>query len=416
MSTANSESATSAGRSRHVAESDDATPSTRPARWFTTCSSRGQSIYWTDLLLTLVVVLLDGGDLPSLAAVFRPAVDQFHDLRVRAVSGRQLRTRNCAHAACGEMLGFRVGWNLLCGIPFVMPSHFYENHIDHHNSHHYGTIRDGEYLPLGAGPLRDIFWFFAQVPFLPAYIALRLLLSPLTFVHPQAAHLGARAHVELRDQLSPSAHDSRSAPRKRGLRWNSPARCVGRDVRGRARGTLSLDAAGAVVLPGHVRHAAQLHSQPGGASLSRTPAAQMTHAEQLTDSITITGHWFWTELFFPLGLALSRAAPPVPRHSLSQPGPGPSPLDGEAAGRLAVSRRRCFPATGQPLRQLWSNIRAVVPERRSRLPRPEAGHGSSPSASAASAASRRLGRVRRATSSASESISARLSPCCRLRR
>ena len=46
---------------------------------------------------------------------------------------------------------FTIGWNLLCGIPMLMPSFFYENHIDHHNSHRYGTKRDGEYLPLGAG-------------------------------------------------------------------------------------------------------------------------------------------------------------------------------------------------------------------------------------------------------------------------
>ena len=48
------------------------------------------------------------------------------------------------------MRSFTIGWNLLCGIPMLMPSFFYENHIDHHNSHRYGTLRDGEYLPIGA--------------------------------------------------------------------------------------------------------------------------------------------------------------------------------------------------------------------------------------------------------------------------
>ena len=46
-----------------------------------------------------------------------------------------------AHMREGEMLSFRIAWNMLCGIPMIMPSHFYENHIDHHNSHHYGTER-----------------------------------------------------------------------------------------------------------------------------------------------------------------------------------------------------------------------------------------------------------------------------------
>ena len=49
--------------------------------------------------------------------------------------------------------------------------------------------------------------------------------------------------------------------------------------------------------------------------------AQMTHAEQLADSITITGHPLWTELFFPLGLryhALHHLFPGIPYHNLGR--------------------------------------------------------------------------------------------------
>ena len=73
----------------------------------------------------------------------------------------------------------------------LMPSFFYENHIDHHNSHRYGTMRDGEYLPLGTGSRWQLVWFWLQVPLLPLYIFVRLLLSHAAFhVQPAAAATG----------------------------------------------------------------------------------------------------------------------------------------------------------------------------------------------------------------------------------
>ncbi|NVE95854.1 fatty acid desaturase family protein [Altererythrobacter lutimaris] len=45
--------------------------------------------------------------------------------------------------------GFRLGWNLLVGIPLLTPSFMYEGvHTLHHKRTQYGTIEDPEYLPL----------------------------------------------------------------------------------------------------------------------------------------------------------------------------------------------------------------------------------------------------------------------------
>ncbi|WP_284126576.1 fatty acid desaturase family protein [Parerythrobacter aestuarii] len=45
--------------------------------------------------------------------------------------------------------GFRLGWNLLVGIPLLVPSFMYEGvHTLHHKRTQYGTIEDPEYLPL----------------------------------------------------------------------------------------------------------------------------------------------------------------------------------------------------------------------------------------------------------------------------
>jgi fatty acid desaturase len=45
--------------------------------------------------------------------------------------------------------GFRTGWNLMIGIPLLMPSFMYEGvHTIHHKRTQYGTPEDPEYLPL----------------------------------------------------------------------------------------------------------------------------------------------------------------------------------------------------------------------------------------------------------------------------
>src|SRR5215213_489899 len=55
------------------------------------------------------------------------------------------------HFSGRAMRRFTLGWNLLCGIPMLMPSFLYDNHASHHRNTTYGTVHDGEYLPLGKG-------------------------------------------------------------------------------------------------------------------------------------------------------------------------------------------------------------------------------------------------------------------------
>ena len=76
--------------------------------------------------------------------------------------------------------------NTLVGIPLLMPSFLYEHHLNHHNSHHYGTPRDGEYLPLGTGRLRTLLGYLAEIVLLPALTVVRfLVIAPLSFLHPR---------------------------------------------------------------------------------------------------------------------------------------------------------------------------------------------------------------------------------------
>jgi len=93
--------------------------------------------------------------------------------------------------AAGRLKLFRFVWNLLCGIPFLMPSFVYYTHIDHHRRKHYGTERDGEYLPLEHQSVWQILFYLSWCLVIPLLAVVRfLLLTPLAWIVP-----GFRAFV-----------------------------------------------------------------------------------------------------------------------------------------------------------------------------------------------------------------------------
>ena len=71
-----------------------------------------------------------------------------------------------AHLSPGRVPGFRVAWNLLCGIPLLVPSFLYGSHRDHHARRAYGTAKDGEYMPWGRPGDRIAIVMFACSSFL----------------------------------------------------------------------------------------------------------------------------------------------------------------------------------------------------------------------------------------------------------
>lgn len=89
------------------------------------------------------------------------------------------------HIRAGKMLGFRTLWNILCGIPFLMPSFVYYTHLDHHRRRHYGTEQDGEYVPFGReSPWSIIKHLFLNFFIPPAVVVRFLLVGPLSWVVP----------------------------------------------------------------------------------------------------------------------------------------------------------------------------------------------------------------------------------------
>ena len=92
-----------------------------------------------------------------------------------------------AHLSPGRVPGFHFAWNLLCGIPLLVPSFLYSSHLDHHVRRAYGTEKDGEYMPWGRTGGRVPIVLFALSSFLgPLAGVLRFgLLAPLSWIDPR---------------------------------------------------------------------------------------------------------------------------------------------------------------------------------------------------------------------------------------
>jgi fatty acid desaturase len=316
-----------------------------------------QVFYWLDLGLTLTVgygcAALYLRSAPfSVAQIAALVVASFALFRAGSY------IHEITHMRRGEMTAFRVVWNLACGVPMLTPSYFYENHIDHHKSHHYGTERDGEYLPLGTSSIHAVLLFLAQCPLLPIYIFFRFLLAPITFVHPRVRnwvleHMSSFV-INYRHRLTIPA----GAPRK----WWAALEmlcCL------RAWALIALVATGIHDWP-RILQMYLLSVSVLGLNYSRNLVAhhyrsggrRLTHLEQLLDSVNLGGRWFWTELFFPLGLryhALHHLFPSLPFHNM-----------GIAHRRLMAQlpadspyRKTVYSSYWAVLKELWADTRAA---------------------------------------------------------
>ncbi len=275
-------------------------------------------VYWSDFLLSLTVgygaayVFTRVYILPLQIVCF--LIAGFALYRVA------LFMHEIVHLRKGELPFFSVAWNLLAGAPLLMPSFFYEPHRDHHNSRHYGTDTDGEYLPLGNGPLRDIGLFLAQVLLLPIFVSLRFaLLTPISFLHP-------RLRTWVLEHASSFVIDWRY---RRRIPENAPrAAWAVMDVLCCLR---ALAIYTWIIMgwapPERLLMLYSLAVFILGMNYVRTLAAhryesqgeRLTHVEQLLDSIDITGDRFFTELVCPVGLryhALHHLFPGLPYHNL----------------------------------------------------------------------------------------------------
>jgi fatty acid desaturase len=148
-----------------------------------------RAIYWLDLILTALVAwgglglavtargrsVAFAAGLVSLLALYR-ALSFIHEI---------------SHLRPRDVPGFRLGWNLLVGVPLMTPSMMYEGvHNLHHAKDRFGTVRDPEYLPLRRFSPGKLALFVLIALLAPLGVIIRSgILIPLSFAVPSLRRL-----------------------------------------------------------------------------------------------------------------------------------------------------------------------------------------------------------------------------------
>lgn len=161
------------------------------AAWLITAKSqlrdlgqRNPAIYWADFLTSIVF-----GYAFLITYLSTPGVTPFRVFCFGVAAILLFRATSFAHEVVhfrpGEMTAFKVGWDLICGIPLFFPSFAYTHHLDHHRCDSFGTKTDGEYLAFGINPVSTISRFVFINFLWPFLVAIRFtFLTPLSFLYP----------------------------------------------------------------------------------------------------------------------------------------------------------------------------------------------------------------------------------------
>lgn len=307
-------------------------------------------IYWTDLFLTACI----GWGAFVLAVAARPAsiaMWGFALVAVAALYRGSIFAHELSHLRTSALPGFSAVWDVLFGIPLLVPAFVYVGmHKDHHTISTYGTKCDPEYFPFAGAKARIV--CFAVTGFLlPVIVLVRfIIIAPVGLCWPRF-HRWLERHASsltinhgYEREMSPREH-VRALVTEVAILVASAMLCMLA-----ARGMLPLRTFavwyGVVATSGLVNTLRAL-----GAHRYASDGEPMSRLEQLADSIDTPGA-FWTELWAPVGLryhALHHYFPGLPYHSLRT-----AYLRLTAAlGPETVYRRVSSPSLGASLHTLW---------------------------------------------------------------
>ncbi len=108
------------------------------------------------------------------------------------------------HIKKGAVRGFRLTWNVLIGVPLLIPSFMYEGvHNQHHGKTYYGTADDPEYLPLALMKPWTLPVFLIAAALAPIGLFIRFaILAPLSLLSPRLRQIVVARYSGL--QINPS--------------------------------------------------------------------------------------------------------------------------------------------------------------------------------------------------------------------
>nr|WP_294171155.1 fatty acid desaturase [uncultured Sphingomonas sp.] len=307
-------------------------------------------IYWADLIgsavlgyLALALAMLSStagvavvGGMIAVLALYR-AGSFIHEI---------------THIKHSQLPGFRRAWNLLIGVPLLVPSFLYEGvHNLHHAKTRYGTAEDPEYLPLASMKPWTLPLFLVTSALAPLALLIRFaVLAPLSMLST-----GLRQVVVSRfSGLQINPHFRRRPAEgelKRRWAWQEAACSVwAMTLVGLvATGTLPLRDFGIfLVVVAAVMFLNQVRTLV--AHLWENEGEQMSVTAQYLDSVNVPPPATLPVLWAPVGLryhALHHLLPGVPYHNLGEAHRRISAALGSGSAFHETNHRALLPLVGR---------------------------------------------------------------------
>jgi fatty acid desaturase len=143
------------------------------------------AIYWADMLGS--ALLGYAGLFAAMLVRSTPAALLAGVVAVLALYRAGSFIHELTHIKKGAVKGFRFMWNLIVGVPLLIPSFMYEGvHNQHHAKTYYGTADDPEYLPLALMHWWTLPVFLIAAALAPVGMLIRFgILAPLSLVFPR---------------------------------------------------------------------------------------------------------------------------------------------------------------------------------------------------------------------------------------
>jgi fatty acid desaturase len=158
---------------------DDATMLKAAANLTRDLNAPKDVIYWADMLGSAA---LGYAALFATMALSGPSAIATAIVAVLALYRAGSFIHELTHIKKGAVKGFRFAWNLIVGVPLLVPSFMYEGvHNQHHAKTYYGTVDDPEYLPLALMHAWTLPLFLIVAALAPIGMLIRFaILAPLS--------------------------------------------------------------------------------------------------------------------------------------------------------------------------------------------------------------------------------------------